>query len=75
MEKDDLVEVYSTDDATKAEILRIALQNEGIDCEITDVHQAGFTGVGGFAVIHLLVRAVDADRARTYLEQHNSRDS
>lgn len=68
-EPNDLVEVFSTDDANEAEILRGALQSEGIKCEISGKSQAGLTGVG-IMEIKLLVREADLDRARAYLEQH-----
>lgn len=65
----DLVEVYSTNDANDAEILRGALHGEGIKCEIDGKSQAGLIGVGVIE-IKLLVLAEDYDRARAYVEQH-----
>jgi hypothetical protein len=66
---DDIVTVYTTDNATQAEILRGALHGEGIKCEIGGERQAGLAGIGSME-IQLLVRAEDADRARAFLEEH-----
>jgi hypothetical protein len=72
MKSDEPVEVYSTLDASDAEILRIALHDEGIKCEIVGENQGGFTGVG-ITPVRLYVRAEDFDRARSYIEQHQQR--
>jgi hypothetical protein len=66
---DDLLTVYSTDNAIDAEVLRAALHGEGMRCEISGENQAGLTGIGGLE-IQLLVRAEDFDRARAFLESH-----
>ena len=66
---DDLLEVFSTSDANEAEVLRIALEDEGVPCEIEGKSQGGFTGVGVMEV-KLFVRAADFDQARAYLEKH-----
>jgi putative signal transducing protein len=67
---DDLLSVYSTNDASEAEILKAALHGEGIKCEISGESQAGLTGISGLE-IELLVRAEDFDRARAFLKQHH----
>jgi hypothetical protein len=67
---DDLLSVYSTNDASEAEIVRVALHDEGIKCEISGEKQAGFTGTGGLE-IQLLVKAEDFDRARAFLQRHH----
>jgi putative signal transducing protein len=67
---DDLVSVYSTSDANEAEILRAALHDEGIRCEISGESQAGLTGITSME-IELLVRAEDYDRAHAFLENHH----
>jgi len=69
MDANKLIEVYSTSDASEAEILRGALHAEGIKCEIDGEGQAGFTGLG-IMEIKVLVRAEDFDRARSYVEKH-----
>jgi hypothetical protein len=66
---DDLVEIFSTSDPNEAEVLRIALKDEGLNCEIDGKGQGGFTGIGVMEV-KLFVRASDAGRARAYLEKH-----
>ena len=66
----ELVSVYSTNNAVEAEILRTALHSEGIKCEIDGENQAGLTGIISME-IRLMVRAEDSDRARKYLEQHH----
>jgi hypothetical protein len=69
MKPDDLLEVYSTNDAGQAEILRAALHNEGFKCQVDGESQGGLTGVG-IMEIKLLVRAEDFDAARRFLESH-----
>lgn len=71
MKPDDLTTVYSTDDANAAEVLCNALHAEGIKCEIDGESQAGLTGVGVLE-IKLLVRAEDYDRARSFIDSHES---
>ncbi len=73
MRPDDLLEVYSTDDANDAAVLRNALHAEGINCEMDGEHQAGLAGIG-IMEVKLLVRAEDFDRARAYVERHEQRD-
>lgn len=67
MEADDIVSVYRVTDPHQAEIIRGALQGEGITCELGGQNQAGFTGVWE---IEILVRADDASRAREVIESH-----
>ena len=67
MDARDLISVYSCINAGEAEVLRNALQSEGIACRIDGEGQAGLAGV---LELRLLVRAIDADRARAYIEKH-----
>ena len=67
---DHLLSVYSTDNASEAEILRTALHSEGIKCEISGESQAGLAGISSLEIL-LLVKAEDFDRARAFLEQHH----
>ena len=69
MDPNELLAVYSTNDASDAEILRGALHAEGIKCEVEGEGQAGLTGVGVME-IKVLVRAEDFDRATSYVEKH-----
>ena len=71
---DDLMSVYSTNNASEGEILRGALQGEGIKCEIAGENQAGLAGIDSME-IQLLVRAEDFDRAHAFLERHQRRHS
>ena len=73
VQPDDVTEVFSTDDANEAEILRAALHSEGMKCEIDGQSQAGLVGLG-MMEIRLLVRAEDYDRARAYIEKHHRGD-
>ena len=68
MEADDLVTVYTLNDPNKAEIIKHALMAEGIRCELEGEHQAGFTGM---FEIEVVVKAVEADRARGIIESHD----
>jgi len=60
----DLVPVFTTTNRTEADIIRNALRADGIACEVGERNQGGLTGIGD---IHVLVRAIDADRAEAYL--------
>ena len=59
-DKNELVTVFTVNDAMEAEILKNFLNGEGIACEIDGEGQAGFTGV---VEIGIMVKAIDADRA------------
>jgi hypothetical protein len=65
---DKLVSVFRTPDSFRAEILRNALIAEGIACEIVGDLQGGLTGV--LNEVRLLVRAEDAQCAKTFIEEH-----
>jgi hypothetical protein len=67
MEQDDLVSVFTLNDPGKADIIKNALEAEGIRCELGGEHQAGFTGL---FEIDVLVREADADRALKLIESH-----
>lgn len=68
-ENERLAVAYTTDDPSEADILCVALREEGIPCEIEGERQAGLVGLP-IMQIKLLVRAGDLERARDYLEQH-----
>jgi hypothetical protein len=67
MDANELVTVFTLKDANKAEIIKTALQLEGIACSIDGEHQAGFSNVFD---MDILVPAKDADRARAFIESH-----
>ncbi len=60
MDPMELVEVYTVNDPTMAEVIKATLQRDGITCWIEGENQAGLACV---LTISLLVRARDADRA------------
>lgn len=72
MEPLDSVTVYKVTDPNRAEIIKSALASEGIHCDLGGENQAGFTGLWE---IEVMVRAIDADRAKKIIESHESRQS
>ena len=71
MDFNDPVTVYTVRDPASAEIIRIALHDAGIACEIDGEYQAGFTGAIDIGII---VKAEDADRALKLIESALERD-
>ena len=67
MEHEELVTVYTLKNPTQAEIIRNALENEGILCHLDGESQAGLTGIFD---IDVMVKTEDADRARALIETH-----
>ncbi|MFG0336177.1 MAG: DUF2007 domain-containing protein [Maioricimonas sp. JB049] len=67
MDADELVTIYSVNEPTKAELIKVALQGEGIACEISGENQAGMSGV---LRVDVLVMAKDAERARKFIDEH-----
>jgi len=67
MEREDHVVVYTLNDELQAEIIKNALNAEGIACEIEGGHQAALTGV---LEIRILVKLEDEDRARKLIASH-----
>ena len=65
---DKLVSIYRTSDSFRAWIVRNALIAEGIACEVMGDLQGGYTGT--FHEVRLLIRAEDARRAKTFIEEH-----
>lgn len=68
---DELKVVYTTNDPNTAEIIRGALHGEGIKCEIEGENQGGFTGTN-ITEIQVVVRAEDYERAKGFVESHDS---
>ncbi len=66
-EKDDIVTVYTVRDEMKGEIIKNALEAEGIQCNLGGEHQAALTGTFD---VDILVRAEDEARARQIIESH-----
>ena len=69
MEADELVTVHTVRDPTLAELIKTALHDEGIACQIGGETQAGLAGT---LDIEILVKAVDADRAEKIIESHEA---
>ena len=70
LDRQELVPVHTAQDSVEAEILKNALEAEGIPCSIEGEHQGGFSGVPSIGWIRLFVRERDAERARAFLESH-----
>jgi hypothetical protein len=65
MEMNDLVTVYSVTSQVEAEIIRGALESEGIACELGGTTQGGYAGL---MAIDIVVRAADEDLARRIIQ-------
>ncbi len=61
------VPVLTTTHPNQAEIVKAALEAEGIPAEVEGENQGGFAGV---LSVRVFVRAADADRARAFLAEH-----
>jgi hypothetical protein len=61
------MKVYTVTDRGQGEIIKGALQAEGIRCELGGESQAGYTGLWE---IDVMVRAADAARARKIIQSH-----
>jgi hypothetical protein len=66
---DELVTVYSLKSATQAEVIKIALEANGIPCFLEGESQAGLAGIFD---IEVQVQAADADAARELIESQMS---
>jgi hypothetical protein len=69
MDTKELVTVYTVGNAVEAEIIRNALQNEGIRAFVEGANQAADAGLVGIP-IHIEVAAADADKARKFIAAH-----
>ena len=67
----DLVTVYSVTNPVEAEVIKNALQSEGMPCMLEGAQQAGVAGTMALP-INLQVRASDADRAAKFIRKHES---
>ncbi|MCG8583926.1 MAG: DUF2007 domain-containing protein [Pirellulales bacterium] len=68
---DEIVTVYTVKDEMEGEIIKNALEDEGIMCNLGGEHQAGLTGTFD---VDILVRAEDEARAREIIESHLEKD-
>ncbi|TWT58545.1 hypothetical protein KOR42_19260 [Thalassoglobus neptunius] len=71
MSEDSLIPIYTTTNLAKAEVIRAALEGEGIRCEIENEHQGGFTGV---TAVRLFVLQKDSERAVQFIDVHSEGD-
>ena len=70
MNENEPVVIHTTNNLAEAEILKSALESEGIKCGLEGENQGGFAGVFDIKVV---VRAWDEERARTVLASHAHR--
>ena len=66
MESGDLVSILESNDSNLLEVLKIALEAEGIPTAIESEHHAGLPGV---IPARLFVREEDAEKARDVLQK------
>src|ERR1700722_15997965 len=71
MESNDLVTVYTVGNPVQAEIIKNALQAEGIRCFLDGINQAAEAGLIGLK-IGVEGAPADADRARKLVESHDA---
>src|SRR5687767_8096887 len=68
MDSNQLVTAYTLHDVNQAEVIRLALEDAGIPCQIGGGRtQLGFTGV---AKVEILVRAAALANARDLIRSH-----
>ena len=71
MEAENPVTVYTLDNPVKAEIIKNALQAEGIRCFLDGINQAAEPGLMGLE-IKVQVSSGNVDRARRLIESHEA---
>lgn len=74
MDIHDLVTVYTVTNPVEAEVIKNALQDEGMRCFLEGSTQAGEVGIGAFE-IKIQVPAGDADRAGKFIHAHAPQSS
>lgn len=72
MDNNELVTVYTVSNQIEAEIIKNALEDEGIRAFVEGGNQAGEAGLVGIT-IHIEVAAADAEQARAFIQQHQHR--
>ena len=70
MHMNELVEVYTTTHEAEAEVIRIALEEEGIASQISGKNQGSFAGA---LDVKVYVKACDAIAAQKFIEEHQRR--
>jgi nucleotide-binding universal stress UspA family protein len=71
MDRDELTTVFTTGDPNLARMVANELKSEGINATVSGENQAGLSGI---LDVEVLVRAWDADRARTIIEEGGHHD-
>jgi hypothetical protein len=71
MDYNDLVTVYTVGNPVEAEVVKNALQAEGIRCFLEGIDQAGIIGLMALE-IKVQVPAGDRDRACRFIEKHQA---
>jgi len=71
MDRTEPVDVYVTSSPAEAEIIKVMLQGEGIETEVTGEAQGGLQGV--LPEVTVMVHADQADRARDLIRAHQER--
>ena len=66
---EELVTVYEAPNVAIARIVATDLEDEGIRYRLSDENQGGFPGLPQIESVDIMVRAVDADRARKIIEK------
>ncbi len=66
---EELIPIYQSTDLGRTEVVRLALESEGIQCALENENQAGFSGV---LQCRLFVRESDAEAARELIRSHES---
>ncbi|MEI7684139.1 MAG: DUF2007 domain-containing protein [Planctomycetota bacterium] len=74
MSMQEMITVYTVSNAIEAEIIKNALEDEGIRCEIEGGHQAGEAGLIGIE-IKLQVPEDQAEAARAFIQDHETSHS
>ena len=71
MSEESLIPIYTTRNIAHAEVIKVALEEEGIRCEIENEHQAALTGVTN---VRLFVLEHDKDAAVAFIDAHEEGD-
>lgn len=66
---DQLVVVFQANEPLRAELMKAALEREGIECQLANGNQGSLAGVD-IVPVELSVPAPDVDRARVIIEAH-----
>jgi hypothetical protein len=67
MDPQELVPIATYSETTHAELVRNALEAEGIRAAVEGAHQGALTGA---VHVRVLVQAADAERAREFIAEH-----